>query len=655
MKHLSRGIPAELKASPQWLGFKSTKAPRVAFGTYHLASSSDPQTHADYETALAAVANGHLDGIGLAVTEFDPFVVVDLDGCRDPATGALTEFASDVVDTLGTYTEISNSGKGLHLVCRSYVDGNYKANEDERAAGRAIEFFATAGFVILTGHTLPGRNRVANVPRARLRALVDELRMSRKARRTYEQTPPPAYEDPPGDAFATLGALGPFARLVISGEYEEALADRFPRDRDGDLDRSKVLFLAAVNLREAGLSAAQAYTVLDQSDWVAGFMAEKSDGWLWRYVVEPAFKSLDGEEPADAVPEGRDAGFIVQADLVASLRPVDWLIDGVLEARAVGVLAGPHSAYKSTVAIDWVHSVASGRPWLGRPVRRGAAVVIAGEGVRGLARRAHAWGVEHGLDEDTLAGLPILWSKAAVQIMDPERMGRAVQTVHETLAERFGVKQPDLVIVDTLNRNFAGGDENSASDIAVFFDRLSRAFPRSCVVVVHHFGKDKNRGTRGSSAIDAALDFLYHAETNAGEVVLRAQKMKDADKPATMYLRPEVVPLKVGDEETTGVTIGTGFRATRVADALGRMKPELQVAATAALAVLGDLGPATRKEWVGRMLKDEIAAETWNKDDRNGWRTQLNKLVGAMLEAGLVEAATVDEDEQPATFKAVTD
>lgn len=651
MKHNAAAIPPELKALPQWLGYKDTKAPRVAFGTYHLASYTNPETFSDYETALAAVANGGIEGIGVAVTEFDPFVVVDLDGCRDPDGGALSEFAQEIVDSLATYTEISNSGRGLHLVCRSYVDGNYKANEDERASGRAIEFFGTAGFVILTGHTLKGRTRVANVPRATLRRLVDELRMTRKQRATYSRTPAPPYQDPPEDSFAAFAALGPFARLVLKGEQDAPLADRFPRDRDGELDRSKVAFLAALNLRDAGFTAAQAYTLLDQSDWIAEFVSEKAGGWLWRYVVEPAYKSVDGEVPEDEIPERKDAGFITQADLVASLRPVDWLIDGVLEARAVGVLAGQHSTYKSTVAIDWVHSVASGKPWLGRPVRRGAAVVIAGEGARGLARRAHAWGVEHGVTGGDLADLPILWSRAAVQIMDAERMGRAVQTIRETLADRYGVEHPDLVVVDTLNKNFAGGDENSAADISLFFDRLGRAFPESCVVIVHHFGKDSKKGSRGSSAIDASLDFLYHAEASAGEVILRSQKMKDADRPSAVYLRPEVIRLNIGEDETTGVTIGTGFRANRVADALGRMKPDLQVAATAALALLGDLGPATRKEWVDAMVADEVAADSWDTINRNAWRVQLNKLVAAMLEAELVEAVTVDENGAPATFK----
>jgi hypothetical protein len=650
MKHNSASIPRELKATPQWLGYKGTKAPRACFGNFHLASYANSENHSEYETALSAVVNNDLEGLGLAVTEFDPYVIVDLDACRDPESGTLTSFAREIVDSLDTYTEVSNSGKGLHIVCRTFADGNYKANDHERSAGHAIEFFSTAGYVILTGGVIEGRARIQNVPRRTISDLVDRLNMARKQVKTYDRTQPPdlvVVEK----TFEVMEQLGSFARLILNNDEDPTLADRFPRDKDGALDRSKAVFLATINMREAGLTTPQAYSLLLESTWVLSYLDEKSDGWLWRYVVEPAYKAQDGETPREDLPGTKDAEFITQADLVASLRPVDWLIEGVLEANAVGVLAGRHSTYKSTIAIDWVLSVAAGLPWLAKGSRQGSAVVIAGEGSRGLARRAHAWGIEHDMIGDTLADLPVLWSKSAVQIMDPDRMGRAVATIKEMLQERFDTSEPDLVVVDTLNKNFAGGDENSASDISLFFERLSRSFPQSCVLVVHHFGKDKNKGTRGSSAIDAALDFLYHAEVNGGDITLQAQKMKDADKPQIMYLSPKVLELDIegGDEVTTGVTIAREFVAGSVAQSVGVMKNSLQIIATQALVILGDLGRATRKDWVAAMYADGIAADEWDTENPRSWKIQLGKLVDKMLKNGLV--VTEEDDYGTEEFK----
>lgn len=646
MEHNAAGIPRELKELDQWLGYKGTKAPRVAFGNYHLASYTNPETHGTYEQTLAAVGNGHLDGLGIAVTEFDPYVVIDLDGCRDETTGELSDFAQEIVDDLDTYTEVSNSGKGLHIIARSFVEGNYKASDDERNKGKAIEFFATVGFVILTGATLKGNTELKNIPRAKLQHLIDELKLTRKQVATYDRQPEPDPVDVPVDLFEAFANLGNFATLVITGHEGADLADRFPRDKDGAMDRSKVVFLAACNLREGGYDEATTLAILYNSDWVYEFLLEKADGWLWRYVVEPCYKSKQGEVAADALPVAKAAEFMTQADLCASLTPVDWLIEGILEANSVGLMAGKHSAFKSTLAIDWVHAIASGTDWLGHPCKQGAVVVIAGEGARGLARRAHAWGVEHELAPDALADLPVLWSKSAVQIMDADHMSKALSTINDMLGERYGVEYPELVVVDTLNKNFAGGDENSAAEVSLFFARLASAFPRSCVVVVHHFGKDASKGSRGSSALDAGIDFLYHVEASGGAITLKCQKMKDADRPGALYMDSKVIDLVTGDETTTGVTIGKFTFDRVVAEAVGVMRNDLQAAAAALLVVLEDMGDPTRGairgELIDALVLSDVHAETWDTGDRNTWRTQLGKLVTRMVEVGLLESLEGD-------------
>jgi hypothetical protein len=45
----------------------------------------------------------------------DPFVGGDIEGCRDPKTGAIHPLALAIVRAFNTYTEISPSGTGLKL------------------------------------------------------------------------------------------------------------------------------------------------------------------------------------------------------------------------------------------------------------------------------------------------------------------------------------------------------------------------------------------------------------------------------------------------------------------------------------------------------------------------------------------------------------
>lgn len=48
-----------------------------------------------------------------------PFVFVDLDGCVDSATGEIAEWAKAVITRLDSYTEVSVSGTGIHILVLS--------------------------------------------------------------------------------------------------------------------------------------------------------------------------------------------------------------------------------------------------------------------------------------------------------------------------------------------------------------------------------------------------------------------------------------------------------------------------------------------------------------------------------------------------------
>lgn len=71
-----------------------------------------------FEVAIAAVNNGLCDGIGFALGEAGDvnFAGVDLDNCRDPETGELSDLATEIVSKLDTYCEVSPTGTGVKLL-----------------------------------------------------------------------------------------------------------------------------------------------------------------------------------------------------------------------------------------------------------------------------------------------------------------------------------------------------------------------------------------------------------------------------------------------------------------------------------------------------------------------------------------------------------
>ena len=67
-----------------------------------------------------------------------------------------------------------------------------------------------------------------------------------------------------------------------------------------------------------------------------------------------------------------------------------------------------------------------------------------------------------------------------------------------------------MIVVDTFQRNFGGGNENSAEDVGNFIHQLDGLIAAyGCnVCIVHHSGHEGNRA-RGSSVIGASLDYEF--------------------------------------------------------------------------------------------------------------------------------------------------
>ncbi|ELZ32322.1 hypothetical protein C474_07552 [Halogeometricum pallidum JCM 14848] len=113
-------------------------------GTGEFASSTDPETWGSFETALAYTDTANADGIGFVFTDDDPIVGVDLDDCRDPDSEDVANAALDIIERLDSYTEVSPSGTGYHVL----ITGDLPDGRNRRGS---IELYDTARFFTVTG------------------------------------------------------------------------------------------------------------------------------------------------------------------------------------------------------------------------------------------------------------------------------------------------------------------------------------------------------------------------------------------------------------------------------------------------------------------------------------------------------------------------
>lgn len=201
-------------------------------------------------------------------------------------------------------------------------------------------------------------------------------------------------------------------------------------------------------------------------------------------------------------------------DLLASAKPIVWLIKGFLDAFSLAVLFGDPGSMKSFLAIGIGLCIAANQAWHGYQVRKtGTVFYIAGEGFAGLSRRIKAWAIWHRL---SLENVPFFVSDRPAQFLDAERAAEVVAAV-DALQEQHG--PPVLIIIDTLNRNFGPGNESDTADMTKFIaaiDEHLRCRYQCAVLIVHHTGLTEKHRARGSIALNGALDWEYRLSQEAG-------------------------------------------------------------------------------------------------------------------------------------------
>jgi primase-polymerase (primpol)-like protein len=143
-------IPETLREREQWVCWreeerdgKPTKIPLTP-GAGGFASSTEPETWTSLEAALDYTETEHADGVGFVFTDDDPIVGVDLDDCRDPETADVNDAALDIIERLDSYTEVSPSGTGYHVL----ITGELPDGRNRRGS---IELYDTARFFTVTG------------------------------------------------------------------------------------------------------------------------------------------------------------------------------------------------------------------------------------------------------------------------------------------------------------------------------------------------------------------------------------------------------------------------------------------------------------------------------------------------------------------------
>lgn len=201
----------------------------------------------------------------------------------------------------------------------------------------------------------------------------------------------------------------------------------------------------------------------------------------------------------------------------------DTLTDG-----GSSVWYGQSNTGKSFLLLALGASVATGRRFRDEmETEQGAVVYVALEGETGMRNRIDAMHRE-GLLPDVA---PFFLIFDPVNLLTEGHAARLAESV------KAAASQSDmpckLVILDTMSRAMAGGDENKPADMTAAVAAIDavRAATGAHVAVVHHSGKDEARGSRGHSSLRAAVDTEVEIVRPEGQSVSTARITKQRDLP----------------------------------------------------------------------------------------------------------------------------
>lgn len=155
-------IPLVLTALPQWIRWRWewntarnywTKIP-VSARSARNASTTEPKTWGEFADVVSRLNRDEVDGIGFVFSPADPFCGIDLDKCRDPETGSITDEALDLIALLDGYAELSVTGTGVHVIVRASLGDLFGRKSV------VVEVYDRGRYFTMTGRRLDARGEV---------------------------------------------------------------------------------------------------------------------------------------------------------------------------------------------------------------------------------------------------------------------------------------------------------------------------------------------------------------------------------------------------------------------------------------------------------------------------------------------------------------
>jgi len=234
------------------------------------------------------------------------------------------------------------------------------------------------------------------------------------------------------------------------------------------------------------------------------------------------------------------------SELTKSLNIYEWIIKPIIPNEGLIEIIGASGSYKSFIALDMLFCIASGTKYHGHKTKKGTVVYVAGEGINGAKTRLRGLELHYNVQDYELYILPM-----PSNLKDESEVMQLASEIKELCNDVA------VTLFDTLHRNSAGADENSANDWAEILSNIDKHLKPISKVVgwVHHTGVnalDRGRGT--SSRYSSIETQILISKPDNKKAVVKNTKQKDAEEFTPLYFEFEDINTHLIDEDGQEVT-----------------------------------------------------------------------------------------------------
>lgn len=257
-------------------------------------------------------------------------------------------------------------------------------------------------------------------------------------------------------------------------------------------------------------------------------------------VVPTLPQRVDGKVVLDLIHTRRKSRFnLAKAhDFASTGFLIPWHIKSILPRSQVGMVIGPPGCGKTFMVLDLIYAIATGENWRGFKTNQGGVVYFAVEGKDGIKARIKAYEIDKGIDEGNSP--PVYITPQHINLSKRDDVLDVIESVN-------AIGGIVVIVIDTLSSATPGANENAAEDMSLvlancrYINEMTDG--NATILLVHHTGKDQDKGARGSSALIGAADFQIQIVRNGELRSLKVNKLRDGGESQEFGFRLKMIPI----------------------------------------------------------------------------------------------------------------